>query len=101
MIKMKIKNEVDKVLTKIAKQIHKRVNLPKDVKRYMKAEPFSPSLCIKWYYAEDYVYTMELKPDHYTFFQEIGWLATELHDKIVKFASNKALGKLNALEKTK
>ena len=91
---MKIKNEIDKVLTKIAKQIHKRVNLPKDVKRYMKAEPFSPSLCIKWYYAEEYVYTMELKPTQYTFFQEIGWLATELHDKIVKHASSNALKEL-------
>lgn len=91
MIRMNIKTEIEKVLTMIAKEIHKRVNLPKDVKRYIQAEPFSTSLCIKWYYAGDYVYTMELKPAHYTYFEEVGWLVTELHNKIVKFASDKAL----------
>ena len=92
---MVIEKEINKVLTKIAKQIHKRLKLPKDVKRYINAEPFTYKLRIKWYYAGEYVYTMELKPDHYTFFQEIGWLATELHDKIVKFASDKALKELS------
>ena len=73
MIKMNIKNEIDKVLIKIAKQIHKKVDLPKDVKRYINAEPFAYKLCIKWYYAGDYVYTMKLKPDYYTYFEEVGF----------------------------
>ena len=45
---MDIGTELNKILTKIAKQIHKRVNLPKDVKRYIKADPFAYKLCIKW-----------------------------------------------------
>jgi hypothetical protein len=88
---MKIKKEINKALTNIARQIHKRVNLPKAIKRHINAEPFAYKLCIKWYYAEDYVYTMELRPDQYTYFEEVSWLTAQLHDKIVKFASDKAL----------
>lgn len=91
---MNIEKELNKTLTKIAKQIHKRLNLPKDIKRYINAEPFPYKLYIKWYYAGDYIYTMELKPEYCTFFQEIGWLASELHGQIVKFASDKALKEL-------
>ena len=97
---MKIEKELNKVLTKIAKHIYKRLSLPKDVKRYINAEPFRYKLCIKWYYAGDYIYTMDLTPSaHYEFFQEIEWLVAELHDQVVKFAADKALKELATAEK--
>ena len=95
---MNIKKEIDKVLTKIAKQIHKRLKLPKDVKRYISAETLSYPLCIKWFYAGVYFYTLQLRPDYYDHtepFESISWLTTKLHDEVVKYASDKALKDLS------
>ena len=94
---MNIKNEINKVLTKIAKQIYKRLKLPKDVKKYISAETFSYPLCIKWFYAGVYFYTLQLKPDYYDCtepFESVSWLTTKLQDEVVKYASDKALKEL-------
>ena len=90
---VRIEKELEKTLIRIARKVYKEMQIPAIIKKFIKIKVNTKDICLSIYYNNEYVAYMNLWDDYKNYYS-IKYLADQLKEKLVSYASLKALKKL-------
>ena len=90
---MRIEKEIEKTLIKIAKKVRKEMQIPAIIKKFVKIKIDTRDICLNIFYNNEYVAYVNLW-DEYKNYYSIRYLADQLKEKLLSYASVKELKKL-------
>ena len=90
---MRIEEEIEKTLIKIARKVYKEMQIPALLKNFVKIKVDIKDMCLSVYYNDEYVAYTSLWDDYKNYYS-IKYLADQLKEKLISYASVKELKKL-------
>ena len=90
---MRIEEEIENTLTRIARKIYKEMQIPAIIKKFVEIKVDTKTLCLSIYYNNEYVAYTSLQDDYKSYYS-IKYLSDKLKEKLLSYASVKELKKL-------
>ena len=90
---MRIEKEIEKTLIKIAKKVRKEMQIPAIIKKFVRIKIDTKDISLNIFYNNEYVAYMNLWDDYKNYYS-IRYLADQLKEKLLSYASVKELKKL-------
>ena len=90
---MRLEKEIEKTLIKIARKVYKEMPLHAIIKKFVKIKVDTKDICLSIYYNDEYVAYTRLWDDCKNYYST-RYLADQLKEKLINYASLKALKKL-------
>lgn len=90
---MRIEKEIEKTLIKIVKKVRKEMQIPAIIKKFVKIKIDTKDICLNIFYNNEYVAYVNLWDDYKNYYS-IRYLADQLKEKLLSYASVKELKKL-------
>lgn len=90
---MRIEKEIEKTLIKIARKVKKEMRLPSLINQFTSIKVNTKDICLNIFYNNEYVASMNLWDDYKNYYS-IRYLADQLKEKLLSYASVKELKKL-------
>ena len=90
---MRIEKEIEKTLIMIARKVKKEMRLPSLINQFTSIKVNTKDICLNIFYNNEYVASMNLWDDYKNYYS-IRYLADQLKEKLLSYASVKELKKL-------
>ena len=90
---MRIEKEIEKTLIKIARKVRKEMHLHTIIKEFVTIKVDTKNICLSIYYNDEYVAYTNLYDDYKNYYST-RYLADQLKEKLISYASLKALKKI-------
>ena len=90
---VRIEKEIEKTLIRIARKVKKEMRLPSLISQFTSIKVNTKDICLSIYYNDKYVASMNLWDDYKNYYS-IRYLADQLKEKLLSYASVKELKKL-------
>lgn len=89
---MRIQEEIEKTLIKIARKVYKEMQIPAIIKKFVKIKVDTKDICLSIYYNDEYVAYTSLW-DNCKNYYSVKYVADKLKEKLLSYASVKELKK--------